>query len=103
MKTATPSTWLVPALLIALSAVPVIEGGGTAHHRGDGDRDHAGQCSVFRRTCVRDSPHDAVMTSRSDRNRFNMPAALVALALILSSSVVLVSIRVLAAVTNHFV
>lgn len=43
------------------------------------------------------------MTSRSVRNRFNVPAALVALALIVSSLVVLVSIRVLAAVTNHFV
>jgi hypothetical protein len=43
------------------------------------------------------------MSSRSNRNRLNVPAALVALALILSSSVVLVSIRVLAAVTNHFV
>ena len=42
------------------------------------------------------------MTSRSVRNRFNVPAALVALALILPSSVVLVSIRVQAAVTNHF-
>ena len=42
------------------------------------------------------------MTSRSVCNRFNVPAAFVALALIPSSSVVLVSIRVLAAVTNHF-
>jgi len=43
------------------------------------------------------------MTFRPFRNRFNLPAALTALGLILSSSVMLVGTRVLAAFTNQFV